>query len=152
MLLSKAPSSRPRHQMRILRKQLETKLCRGHESTIPRWLWLRHSVYVKKIHSLGNWGLQKYNNSKKKKKKNEKGQEIDFCRIQRLLCHPQLSPVSWDELSFSFQGTCQMFPKDKLSKSFSTVAAGVSDVVPTRPRRRGWGGPQSRGRVGLGNS
>ena len=55
---------------------------------------------------------------------------MDFCGIQRLLYHPQLCPVSWDELSFSFHGTGQMFPKDEVSMSFSTVVAGVSPMVP----------------------
>lgn len=77
--------------------------------------------------------------SQEKKKKRPRNKEIDFCRIQRLLYHPQFSPVPWDELSFSFQGISQVFPKDKLSMSFSTAAAGVSNVVPTWLRRQeGW--------------
>lgn len=74
-----------------------------------------------------------------RRRRKKEGQALDFCRIQRLLYHPWLSPSPWDELSFSFQGTSQVFPKDKLSMSFSTAAAGVSNVVPTWLRRQeGW--------------
>lgn len=89
--------------MQIPRKYLETKLWRGHDFTIPRWavISLHHS--------------EKYSFFGKKsgdsKNKHTTGQEIDFCWIQRLLYHPQLTPVSWDELSFSFQQQAERFQR-----------------------------------------